>query len=162
MKARTISRVGTIDRFGAQETGNCAIKEIESALCEAMTRFEKEYMGRRPHRVQTHLLGDMVVVRLQGALTVAEKKLADGSATAKGVPLVKQMRGTLVETNRPIMEAIVEKLVSAAVQSLHHDISTVTGEEVLVFTLGKHCSPDPAGSRQTSGQEKAGNRRLDE
>ena len=38
------------------------------------------------------------------------------------------------------MEAIVEKVVGIKVLSVHHDISTVTGERIIVFTLVK--SPD--------------------
>jgi uncharacterized protein YbcI len=34
-----------------------------------------------------------------------------------------------------MMEAMVQEVTGASVLSLHHDISTVTGEEVVVFTL---------------------------
>jgi len=136
MKVRTIKGVATIDRLGAQEAGNCR-KNIETILCEEISRFEQEYMGRRPQSVHTHLLGDILVVRLQGALTAAERELAQASPTEKGVRLLKQLHDTLVEINRPMIEAIVEKIVATQVLSLHHDISTVTGEEVLVLTLGE-------------------------
>jgi uncharacterized protein YbcI len=33
------------------------------------------------------------------------------------------------------MEAMVEQVSGVKVVSLHHDISTVTGEEVVLFTL---------------------------
>lgn len=138
MKVRSIKGVGTIDRLGAQEAGNCARKEIEAVLCEEIMRFQQEYMGRRPQKVQTHLVGDILLVRLQGALTTAERELAQASPTEKkGVRLLKQLHDTLVEINRPMIEGIVEKIVATQVLSLHHDISTVTGEEVLVFTLGE-------------------------
>jgi len=38
--------------------------EIEAAICEAMSRFEQEFMGRGPKDVRTHLIGDLIVVRL--------------------------------------------------------------------------------------------------
>jgi uncharacterized protein YbcI len=41
----------------------------------------------------------------------------------------------LIETARPIMEAMVHDVTGVKVVSLHHDISTVTGEEMLLFTL---------------------------
>ncbi len=42
-----------------------------------------------------------------------------------------------METARPIMEAMVQEITGVRVQSLHHDISTVTGEEIVLFTLVK-------------------------
>ena len=34
-----------------------------------------------------------------------------------------------------MMEALIHDVTGAKVRSLHHDISTVTGEEILAFTL---------------------------
>jgi uncharacterized protein YbcI len=132
-RARTVARS---DRLGVEETGHLAWKEIESALCEEIMRFQQECMGRRPQKVHTHLIGDILLVRLQGVLTAAERELAQASG-GQGVILLKHLRDTLVETTRPLIEAIVAKVAGAQVLSLHHDISTVTGEEVLVFTLGE-------------------------
>ena len=49
--------------------------EIESAICEGVSRFEQEYMGRGPKDIRAHLIGDLVVIRLQGVLTAAEQHL---------------------------------------------------------------------------------------
>ena len=49
--------------------------EIEAAICEGITRFEQEYMGRGPKDIHAHLIGDLLVVRLQGVLTAAEQHL---------------------------------------------------------------------------------------
>jgi uncharacterized protein YbcI len=40
-----------------------------------------------------------------------------------------------METARPIMGAMVQEVTGVKVLSLHHDISTLTGEEVVLFTL---------------------------
>jgi uncharacterized protein YbcI len=109
--------------------------EIESAISEGMSRFEQEYMGRGPKHVQAHLIADLVVVRLQGVLTAAEQHLVKTLATDKGRDLLKQVRSQLIETARPTMEAMVQSITGVKVTSLHHDISTVTGEEVVLFTL---------------------------
>ncbi|HEX9358295.1 MAG TPA: DUF2294 domain-containing protein [Streptosporangiaceae bacterium] len=109
--------------------------EIESAVCEGVTRFEQEHMGRGPKYIRTHLLGDLLVVRLQGVLTSAEQQLVKSVPASKGRDLLKQVRTELVETARPLMEAMVEAVTGVKVVSLHHDISTMTGEEVLLFTL---------------------------
>jgi uncharacterized protein YbcI len=114
--------------------------EIEAAISEGMSRFEQDYMGRGPKDIHAHLLGDFLVVRLQGVLTPAEQHLAKSLPTENGWDLLKQVRTHLIETARPIMEGMVEKVTGVKVLSLHHDISTLTGEEVVLFTLAR--SPD--------------------
>ena len=111
--------------------------EIEAAICEGITRFEQEYMGRGPKDIHAHLLGDLLVVRLQGVLTAAEQQLVKTLPPEKGRDLVKQVRTQLIETARPVLEVMVEEVTGVRVLSLHQDISTVTGEEVIVFTLAE-------------------------
>jgi len=114
--------------------------ELEAAVCEGISRFEQDYMGRGPKNIQTHLLGDLLVVRLEGVLTAAEQHLVKSLPTEKGRDLLKQVRTHLVETARPVLEGMVQEITGVKVLSLHHDISTATGEEVVLFTLAK--SPD--------------------
>ena len=111
--------------------------EIEAAICEGVARFEQDYMGRGPTSIQTHLLGALLVVRLQGVLTAAEQHLVKSLPAEKGRDLLKQVRTHLVETARPVLEAMVQDITGVKVRSLHHDISTVTGEEVVLFTLAE-------------------------
>ena len=109
--------------------------EIEAAICDGMSRFEQEYMGRGPKDIRAHLIDDLLVVRLSGVLTAAEKQLVKALAAEKGRDLLKQVRVHLIETARPVMEAMVFEITGVKVLSLHHDISTVTGEELVIFTL---------------------------
>jgi uncharacterized protein YbcI len=111
--------------------------EIESAICEGISRFEQDYMGRGPKDIHAHLLGDFLVVRLKGVLTAAEQHLVKSLPAEKGRDLLKQVRTHLIETARPIMEAMVQEVTGTKILTLHHDISTVTGEEVVVFTLAE-------------------------
>jgi uncharacterized protein YbcI len=92
-------------------------------------------MGRGPKDIRTHLLGDLLVVRLAGVLTPAEQHLVKSLTPNKGRDLLKQVRTHLIETARPILESLIHEATKTKVVSLHHDISTVTGEEVVVFTL---------------------------
>ena len=114
--------------------------ELEAAICEGVSRFEQDYMGRGPKNIHTHLLGDLLVVRLQGVLTAAEQHLVKSLPAEKGRDLLKQVRTHLVETARPVLETMVQEVTGVKVLSLHHDISTVTGEEVVLFTLAE--TPD--------------------
>jgi uncharacterized protein YbcI len=111
--------------------------EIESAVCAAVTRFEQDYMGRGPKDIRTHLLGDLLVVRLQGVLTAAEQHLVKSLSAEKGRDLLKQVRTHLIETARPVMESLVQEITGIKVLSMHHDISTISGEEVILFTLAE-------------------------
>ena len=110
-------------------------REIETAICAGISRFEQEYMGRGPKNIRAHLIGDLLVIRLQGVLTEAEQHLAKSLTPDKGRDLLKQVRSHLLETARPLMEAMVQEISGIKVLSLHHDISTQTGEEMMVFTL---------------------------
>ena len=76
-------------------------------------------------------------VRLQGVLTAAEQQLVKSLSAEKGRDLLKEVRTQLMETARPLMEAMVQEVTGVKVMSLHHDISTVTGEEVVLFTLAQ-------------------------
>jgi uncharacterized protein YbcI len=121
--------------------------EIEAAICEGIGRFEQEFMGRGPKESHTHLIGDLLVVRLRGALTAPEKQLANAHPADKGRDLLKLVRIQLMETGRTILERMVEKAAGVKVLSLHHDISTKTGEEVVIFTLASSPSCREAGQR---------------
>ena len=111
--------------------------EIEAAISEGFSHFEQDYMGRGPKDIHVHLIGDLLVVRLQGVLSAAEQHLVKSLPGEKGRDLLKQVRTQLIETARPFMEALVEEVTGVCVLSLHHDISTATGEEVVVFTLAQ-------------------------
>jgi len=111
--------------------------EIEAAICEGISRFEQEYMGRGPKDIHTHLIGDLLVVRLEGVLTAAEQQLVKSLPGEKGRDLLKQVRTQLVETARPVIGTMVQEVTGVNMVSLHHDISTVTGEEVVLFTLAE-------------------------
>jgi len=111
--------------------------EVEAAVCDGFRRFEKDYIGRGPRDIHAHLLGDLLVVRLTGVLTAAEQHLAQSGLAEKGRDLIKQVRGHLVETARPLLEEMIYEATGIKVLSLHHDISTVTGEEIIVATLAE-------------------------
>ncbi len=111
--------------------------QIEADISEALIKFEKEYMGRGPDETKTYILDDLIVVRLQRVLTPAEQQLAKATDDASGRSLIKQVRTQLLEEARPLLEPIVTDITGRKVTSLHTDISTVTGERIIVFTLEK-------------------------
>lgn len=119
--------------------------ELETQISRAMIRFEKEYMGRGPLETKTYVLDDMVVIRLKDVLTPAERKLIE-TQRDRSAYLVKQARNELLAAARPMLEAVVHDITGAPVQSVHTDISTRTGERVIVVTLKRKLfSPRDSG-----------------
>ncbi len=106
--------------------------EMEAQISEAMVKFEVEYMGRGPKEARTHIIEDMVLVRLRGVLTKAEEQL---SKSADGVELIKKMRSTLIENAKAILFQVITDITGIKVLGLHTDISTLTGDRVIVFTI---------------------------
>jgi uncharacterized protein YbcI len=127
--------------------------QIEADISEAIVKFEREYMGRGPEETRSYLLGDMILVRLRGVLTPAEKQLAESADYVEGGRLVKQVRMQLIEKARSLLEAIVQDITGRGVVSLHTDISTKTGERIIAWTLDGtvECSNDKA-ARQGPGR----------
>ena len=79
------------------------------------------------------LLDDLLLVRLKGVLTPAEIKLAESQE--RGRYLLKQVRQQLLDFGRPLLVSAIEDILGVPVQSVHTDISTKTGERIIVFTL---------------------------
>lgn len=120
--------------------------DLETEVSRALIHFEKEYMGRGPLETKTYFLEDMILIRLKGVLTPAERKLTE-SDRDRGSYLLKQMRNELLAGGRAKLEAVIRDIVGVDVKSVHTDISTKTGERIIVFTL--HQKPDLGQIRQT-------------
>ena len=109
--------------------------QIEAAISKAMIQFEREHMGRGPRDARTWLIQDMVLIRLLGVLTPAEEKLAQ---EPEGKTLLKQVRMQLIESSRPLLESIVCDITGVPVISLHSDVSTRTGERIILLTMAEN------------------------
>ena len=109
--------------------------QIEAEISTAVTKFELEYMGRGPKEVRTYIVDDMVIVRLKGVLTDAERQLTKND---EGRDLIKKVRRTLLENAKDLISSTVKGLSGAEVVSMHTDISTSTGERVIIFTLAEN------------------------
>jgi uncharacterized protein YbcI len=123
--------------------------EIEAAVCDAVARFQQEYMGRGPRHVHTHLVDNKLFVHLDGVLTAAEQRLMEshGNGNGRGAELLKQLRSHLVTAGRPILESLLHDATGTPTVGMHYDISPTTGEEVLVLTLASapECRPRRRG-----------------
>jgi len=106
--------------------------ELEAEITQAIVRFEIEYMGRGPKEARTHIVEDLIVVRLKGVLTPAEQQL---STSAEGVELIKDMRSRLRESAKAEFSRVISDATGVAVRDILTDISTASNERVFVFVL---------------------------
>ncbi len=113
--------------------------QTEALIAEAIIKFEKDYMGRGPSETKTYIIKDMVFVRLKGVLTPAEEQLAK---TSEGADLIKRTRVKLLENARLLLENIISDITRCQIRSLHTDISTKTGERVIIFTLDQNLEDE--------------------
>ena len=108
--------------------------ELEAEFTKAVVKFEKEYLGRGPVDAKTYLLDDVILVRLKGVLSPAESIL---SQNQEGRVLVREARRQLFETSKSIFEVHVKKILDRQLIGFYSDISTETGERVIVLTVDK-------------------------
>jgi len=109
--------------------------QLESKLSEAISKFEIEYMGRDPKTIRTYIINDMIIVRLSGFLSPSEQKLTDNP---QGIELFKKVRTSLFEGGRGYLETLITDLIDVAIISTHSDISTKTGEKLIIITTDKN------------------------
>jgi uncharacterized protein YbcI len=109
--------------------------QIEAKISEAVSKFEIEYMGRGPKQIRTLIIQDLIIIRLKGFLSQSEQKLAENS---QGVELLKRVRTTLFENARSYLETIIKDVVDVDIVSTHSDVSTKTGEKIIVITVGEN------------------------
>jgi len=114
-----------------------SVAQMEADISHAIVLFEKQYMGRGPSEIRTHILEDLVIVRLRGILTPAEHDLARTGDLLRGTLLIKSYRTELLEKARRQLDEIIESATGEKVTSLHTDLSTTTGERLIVFTIGR-------------------------
>lgn len=105
---------------------------LEAEISKALTHWEKNYLGRGSVSVKSDILRDMVIVVLSGILTPAEYTLCQDK---EGLLSVKEHRNSLVESGMNELKEIILTVTGEEVVSFHTDISTQTGERIIVFKL---------------------------
>lgn len=105
---------------------------LEAEISKALTQWEKSYLGRGSINVKSDILRDMIIVNLRGILTPAEYTLCEGK---EGFLRIKNTRNSLVESGVEDLNEIIKSITDFEVISFYTDISTRTGERIMVFKL---------------------------
>jgi len=113
------------------------IGQVEAEIAAALIQFEKDFLGRGPKETKAHIIEDMILIRLKGVLTPAEQQLAKNE---EGTELIKRLRSNLLEQAREPLSSTIEKITGLTVMSLYTDISTKTGERIILFTLHENLA----------------------
>lgn len=106
--------------------------QVEAKISEAVTRFEREFMGRGPKQINTIIVEDLIIIRLIGFLSKSEQKLAESK---QGVELIKRVRSMLFENAREYLENLIKEVIDVNIISIHSDVSTKTGEKIIIITV---------------------------
>jgi len=109
--------------------------QAEAKISEAISKFEIEYNGRGPKQIRTLIVQDLIIIRLKGFLSQSEQKLAENS---QGVELLKKVRTMIFESSKDYILALIKEIVDVDVVSAHSDISTKTGEKVIIITVDEN------------------------
>ncbi len=105
--------------------------QIADKINQAVTKFEIDVMGRGPKEINTIINKDLIIVRMEGFFSVSEQKLARND----GVEMVKRYRTMLFENEEERFRNIIENIINSKVVSVHSDVSTRTGEKIIVLTI---------------------------
>jgi uncharacterized protein YbcI len=105
---------------------------LEAEISKALTQWEKNYLGRGSVSVKSDIVRDMVIVVLRGILTPAEYSVCKDK---EGLLSVKMNRNSLVESGLEELKEIILAVTDEDVVSFYTDLSTNTGERVMVFKL---------------------------
>ena len=103
----------------------------EAEISKAITQWEKDFRTWLTFS-KTDILRDMIIVNLQGVLTPAEYRVCK---TQEGLLNIKRTRSELVESGQDDLMQLILDITGVSVSSFHSDLSTITGERVIVFKL---------------------------
>jgi uncharacterized protein YbcI len=102
-------------------------------LAQAAMALQQERTGHGPDSVTVVLSGDTVVVTLHGALTKAERTLAQ---SPQGASKVQEFHRQLFSSSSEPMRQEIKKITGVDVRESAAEVETATGTVVQAFTTG--------------------------
>jgi len=110
------------------------VETIESQITDAIRRFHLDQQGHAPGEIETHRVGDMVVVRCHDVFTPTERDLAK---TTEGMKVIQSARRDQRALTRREIEGEIGRITERKVLRSFYDIDTRNGEQVEVYILAR-------------------------
>src|SRR5271165_6078645 len=126
-------------------------------IAQAASTFERQRTGHAPKSVTVVLSEDTLVVTLHGALSPAEKALAQDPA---GAAQVQEFHRQLFANSADSLRREIKRITGVEVREATAEVETTTGTVVQVFTTGTMvqvfllAQGVPAGSWSGNGSGK--------
>ena len=102
-------------------------------VAKAAADFEKQRTGHTPDAVTVVLGGDTLVITLHGALSPAERALAQ---TPEGAAQVQNFHRQLFHTAADSLRQAIKRITGVEVREAKAEVETKTGTVVQVFSTG--------------------------
>lgn len=102
-------------------------------VARAASAFEEQRTGHAPQSVTVVLSEDTLVITLHGALSPAEKALAQSAA---GVAQLQEFHRQLFANSADELRQEIKRITGVEVRETAAEIETATGTVVQVFTTG--------------------------
>jgi uncharacterized protein YbcI len=114
-------------------------------IAQAANAFERQRTGHAPQSMAVVLNEDTLVITLHGALSPAEKALAQSPA---GAAQVQEFHRQLFSDSADSLRQDIERITGVAVRGATGEVEPVLGTMVQVFLLARGV---PAGSWSGNG-----------
>jgi|SRR6266404_9110041 len=102
-------------------------------IAQVASAFEQRRTGHGPQSVTVVLSEDTLVITLHGALSSAEKALAE---TPAGAAKLQEFHRQLFLDSSESLRAEIKRITGVAVREAATEVETATGSVVQVFTTG--------------------------
>ena len=106
---------------------------VAQRIAHAALAFQHEGTGHEPHSVAVVLSGDTVLITLHGALSPAEKALAQSPA---GAAKVQEFHRQLFTTSADELRQEIKRITGVPVREAAAEVETTSGTVVHAFTAG--------------------------
>jgi uncharacterized protein YbcI len=106
---------------------------VAQQIAEAAVAFERKRTGHVPESVTVVLGNDTLVITLHGALSPAERALAE---TPDGASQVQQFHRQLFKNSADSLRKDIKRITGVGVRDATTEVETKTGTVVQVFSSG--------------------------
>jgi uncharacterized protein YbcI len=106
---------------------------VAQQIAQAAIAFQQQRTGHEPHSVAVVLSGDTLLITLHGALSPAEKALAQ---SPEGAVQVQEFHRQLFANSANELRQEIKRITGVEVREATAEVETTTGTVMQVFTTG--------------------------